>query len=445
MSLKICPKCNTEFKYPNYLKKHLRTAFHCKLTEEEIKNLFKTGTQEEQQDIHKCNHCNTHFNELKYFNRHLKQSKCGKANTINNNSLNDTQTHTHSHNNSHNNITVNNNNTIIQHIYPLGYEKMPNIPPDEMKRLLLLGDKGVIDIVKLVCKETENKNFFKYNLNKNNISYLSDEFTIDICQESELKEKLLKQCVLLTNQMLLACQNILTVDEIIKINSTLNDVSKKIKEEIYDNGLKNIIENELRHNSKTTKDKIIKFSETVITDLEVKQKVLKNIDDRKKEQDENVEKEMKNSISVTKLNKVLGDPVDLEDFKNSNCYNDFYMNRFENTKYYKYWLKRVENEEILLNKHSKKTLTDIKLYDTRKSDIIKCIQNMKKINENIKAIDYNGHLITTEANFRLDMPIAYISANFLKKNIEISPEYKDNDNEIDTELRQLYDRYITTT
>jgi hypothetical protein len=43
------------------------------------------------------------------------------------------------------------------------------------------------------------------------------------------------------------------------------------------------------------------------------------------------------------------------------------------------------------------------------------------------------------------MPIAYISANFLKKNIEISPEYKDNDNEIDTELRQLYDRYITTT
>ena len=51
-----------------------------------------------------------------------------------------------------------------------------------MIRLLELGDKGVIEIVKLVCEQDENKNFYKINLNKNNISYLSNQYKIDIWQ-----------------------------------------------------------------------------------------------------------------------------------------------------------------------------------------------------------------------------------------------------------------------
>ena len=72
----------------------------------------------------------------------------------------------------------------------MGYEKLPNISQDEMIRLLELGDEGVIEIVKLVCEQDENKNFYKLNMNKNNISFLSNQYKIDICQETELKKTL---------------------------------------------------------------------------------------------------------------------------------------------------------------------------------------------------------------------------------------------------------------
>jgi hypothetical protein len=61
-------------------------------------------------------------------------------------------------------------------------------------------------------------------------------------QITHKKEKLLKQCVMLTYQMLLACSSIMSNRDIDYVNSNLQNVSKSIKEEIYDNGLRNIIE-----------------------------------------------------------------------------------------------------------------------------------------------------------------------------------------------------------
>ena len=114
-----------------------------------------------------------------------------------------------------------------------------------MLRLLELGDKGVVEIVKLVCDQDENKNFYKLNMNKSNISFLSNQYKIDVCQEAELKQTLLKQCVILTYQMLIICSPLLSSEKIFYINSNLQNISTKMKEEIYDNGLKNIIEYEL--------------------------------------------------------------------------------------------------------------------------------------------------------------------------------------------------------
>ena len=148
--------------------------------------------------------------------------------------------------NNHNERIINNNltinNTIVQHIYPLGYEKLPNISQDEMMRLLELGNEGVIEIVKLVCEQDENKNFYKLNMNKKNISFLSNQYKIDICQETELKKTLLKQCIILTYQMLIACSPLLSSEKMCTINTNLQNMSDKMKMEIYDNGLKNIIE-----------------------------------------------------------------------------------------------------------------------------------------------------------------------------------------------------------
>ena len=134
--------------------------------------------------------------------------------------------HNHNERIINNNLTI--NNTIVQHIYPLGYEKLPNVSQEEMVRLLELGDEGVIEIVKLVCEQDENKNFYKINMNKNNISFLSNQYKIDVCQETELKKTLLKQCVILTYQMLIACSPILTSEKIYSINANLKNMSTRM-------------------------------------------------------------------------------------------------------------------------------------------------------------------------------------------------------------------------
>jgi hypothetical protein len=134
-----------------------------------------------------------------------------------------------------------------------------------MKALLLSGDKGVIEIIKLVYEQDENKNFYKMNMKNNNISYLNDKYKLDICQENEMKETLYKNCISLPNDMLVICKDILSTNEILFINSNNKNIYDKIKEEIYDNGLKNIINTQLMYNSKNTKTNISKYLQILNT------------------------------------------------------------------------------------------------------------------------------------------------------------------------------------
>ena len=138
-------------------------------------------------------------------------------------------------------------------------EKLPNISKEEMKKLLLSGDKGVVEIIKLVYEQEENKNFYKINMKNNNISYLNDKYKLGICQENEMKATLYRNCISLPNDMLVICKDILTTQEILYINSNNKSITEKIKEEIYDNGLKNIINTQLIYNSKSTKQNIDKY------------------------------------------------------------------------------------------------------------------------------------------------------------------------------------------
>lgn len=69
----ICPKCNKEFKYPSILKIHLKDAFHCKMSDEEIDNLLY-----KKQEGHKCSKCDKTFCNIKALNRHNRETKCGK-------------------------------------------------------------------------------------------------------------------------------------------------------------------------------------------------------------------------------------------------------------------------------------------------------------------------------------------------------------------------------
>ena len=215
----ICSNINCKkiFPYPSYLKKHLTNSYHCNKTITDIDKYIKDIIDNNKLiandttniiEALKCKFCKKTYVNNFTLTRHLKESKCSKNkeqierdkqiailqkqidDLKNQNSIplqqpvttpvpaQQIQIINHNERIINNNLTI--NNTIVQHIYPLGYEKLPNISQEEMIRLLELGDKGVIEIVKLVCEQDENKNFYKINLNKNNISYLSNQYKIDI-------------------------------------------------------------------------------------------------------------------------------------------------------------------------------------------------------------------------------------------------------------------------
>ena len=335
---RTCPKCCRTFKYPNILKAHLTKSFHCLSKDDEIINILNKTVQLVKPTIstipsqpNQCIKCNKSFNNKKALDRHKRETKCCKPQCITTNQL-----HLEQQSNANISPTLNNenipiklatlistvltieqqeeisqtilqhdinsniiinpliNNNIIQnvdnnilnknviiydditHIIPFGFERLPNISQNRIKELLLLGDEGVIEIVKLVCEQDENKNFFKQNMNKTNISYINKEYKVIIYQEIELKEKLIKHCVNLMYQMFINCHNILTTNDIDYITSYIRNIYKKMSANVYDNGIKNIIENELRTNSKITKSKITEYINIINSSPEIKRKTINN-------------------------------------------------------------------------------------------------------------------------------------------------------------------------
>ena len=461
MADKTCPSCKTIFKYPSFLKNHLKSSARCKLDDDKYNEFILKSKQIIK--IIKCEICEKSFSRKSTMLNHQDNSQCGKLilektnliqiqltkeeldkiidnriqQQIQQQQIQPTQQQINNDNNHHNTTTTNsnnnlivNNNTIVQHIYPLGFERLPDIPQSRMKRLLTLGDEGVIEIVKLVCEQDENKNFYKLNMNKSNISYLSKEYKVNVCQESELKEKLLKQCVVLTYQMLVACSPLLTNGEIEYINSNLQNISKKMKEEIYDNGLRNIIEYELRNNSKVTKERITKYADVVKCEPAVKKKAIDNCIEVLKIK-ENTDKKMIPYFKMKRLNRRLGDPLENPDMDEEEAFMDFTLNRFEYTKYYIYWTKRIEDEEQLINTSPNKTIADIINLDSRTKNINTKMQYMKEINDSIGKVDTNNIPIITINNFYVKIADEYIIENNRKQNMGDRYNYNSEAEETD--------------
>ena len=77
MKDRTCPKCNLFCHYPSKLKIHFEKSYHCKKTEDEIKEYFLSI--EKVSDI-KCIDCNKIFSRQDSLKRHLENSKCIKSN-----------------------------------------------------------------------------------------------------------------------------------------------------------------------------------------------------------------------------------------------------------------------------------------------------------------------------------------------------------------------------
>ena len=86
---RTCPKCNTIFKYPSFLKTHLKESARCKINNDDIvkyfdnvKNKINSNPIQNSNDIDikqtKCNNCGSSFTRNSSINLHNKISKCGK-------------------------------------------------------------------------------------------------------------------------------------------------------------------------------------------------------------------------------------------------------------------------------------------------------------------------------------------------------------------------------
>ncbi len=104
MSLKTCPKCNIEFKFSSMLKTHLKRAYHCLSSEDEITKIFSVNA-------YICKKCKKNLNTIQAYKRHIKETKCGKSQQKISNSNNSSNPAIP--NPSQINNTINNNNKII--------------------------------------------------------------------------------------------------------------------------------------------------------------------------------------------------------------------------------------------------------------------------------------------------------------------------------------------
>ena len=440
MSDRKCVHCNHLFKYPSYLKNHLKISYHCKTISENIKTDNENTNNENiinevNDTILECIKCNKQFKNKKAKTRHLQETKCGKSQLVitkniieeltvedveNIKSLEEAKsimknniTYKQNNTTNNNNTTINNNtnntdnsknliinNTIIQHIMPFRYEDPRDIAIDDMIKILKSGEKAGLEILKLIYNKIENKNFYKNNIGKNNITYLTDNYDVDVCQEDELKKSLFNRSITLLHHMLYICKDKLRVNDIKDIYANIECISGMVRSEIYDNGLKNIMENEIRKHNKNSKDKITNYIKHLNCNPEEKQLALEMVNDMKVENND-VNIEFKQAITMGELNNKLGDPSKSEDLDYNKVYEDFSLKKFDDTSYNKYWKNRIRDEKKYIRSSKKANIRDIVELDKREEKIKMVLNKMEEVHKEF----VNGD------NLKVEIPEEYKYVN----------------------------------
>ena len=82
MADRTCPTCLNIYRYPNMLKIHFQNVYHCKKTDDYIKEFFTLNKVNKSNNEYKCSKCSKAFSNLKALNRHSKETVCGKSKTL---------------------------------------------------------------------------------------------------------------------------------------------------------------------------------------------------------------------------------------------------------------------------------------------------------------------------------------------------------------------------
>jgi len=370
-----CPTCEYTCKLPHQLKKHFIRNSHCKMTNENITKYFidinknKHNTDNDS-NCNTCLHCWKIFSSKSSLIKHTKTSQCGKAHTTiiqehngnnaitgNDNILQNINGSNISVNNTSN--SNNNSNNVINNyidnrlIVPSGYEILPkNIPPEDIKKYLLLGKDGVDKVFKMTFENNANANFFFRNSNKKNISYLSQNYTVEICQNNEMIRKLQDKYIQLIYGMYAECVNMLQIQEKVQIFELIQEIHKIKPTDInIDNQIRNLFTKSSNKNGQDIAMRIHTQITMLNTNADYKTAALeyctKYLDYVK--YIENIhDLECKSKISLRFIISKLGNPLENTNLVDDVVYNDFLLNYYENTFYYKYWNNRIQKEKELI-------------------------------------------------------------------------------------------------
>ena len=418
MADRTCPKCKLCFKYPSILRTHMKTSFHCITESEEIENYILDNREvKEQNKSIKCNICDINFKTNSSLFRHQRNSKCKQSqdnthSTSNNNSVSNEEivnfikklspklakniegliakqnsasitnnTTNNTFNNTFNNII--NNTTIIQNIIPFGFEDVRKISISEMKEILTSGENAGLQIIKAIYTKIENKNFYKPNMSRPEIACLNTEFNLTIYKSKEFCDALFDRCIAFLHHMLYLCKNEYSKNSIKNIYENIEYIETTMRTEIYDKQLQNIIESEFRNNNLFNKDRINKFIKEIKDNTETKEHSSSLIKNLLTFNDESI-KEYKTSITDEELNRYLGDPKIIIGLNKQELIEEFTFNRFENTKFYKFWKDRIKNETNYINKSKTATIGDIKTIKLREKKIELMLNIILARAENLK-------------------------------------------------------------
>ena len=332
MSDRTCPKCKHIFKYPSMLIKHMKNSFHCLSNEEEIESFININQQDNINKL-ECILCKSSFTRNADLTRHNLKSKCGKmqeakkieqdkgitklsvehikllypnqVNQVNsllvdisNTNLPNTQNINNPNNNIQiqniinnnntnndnrviNNITINNNITIPEIIYPFGYEDISFLNDTEMLEILKSPNGAIIAMEKVYSK-MENRNFYKQNIGKDNITYIDKNFDKQIYKQKDFQNKLLYQSVEFMYRICFKCRDRISLEDQIVIMKNINIIEKtlEMKDDVA-SVVSAMLEREFMNTSR--RDFIQKFNKKLEIDKTFKDDKLKFLKEIRKE------------------------------------------------------------------------------------------------------------------------------------------------------------------
>jgi hypothetical protein len=250
--------------------------------------------------------------------------------------------------NSHNTNTTNNtiNNTINftpNIIYPFGCEDLSFLSDEENLQILKM--KGeFIPLLHKIYSQRQNMNHIKKNANKDMITIIDDNMDIKVYNSKDFFRKIAEQSVEFLRQIFYRYQPRLLFDHQLAILVNINEINYLITKEKEFTEIEIFLES--RFQNSLTKEIFKKFTDKLLRNDEIKNEGLEKAIDIKKKINKFYKDINNNTIDDDFLQEeIWTKDITCDDADPDAPYNDLNYYRFTDTKRYKFFKER-QNEEF---------------------------------------------------------------------------------------------------